>query len=93
MDATQQSKLLEIQSLEFSLYDLHLFLDTHPYCTDALSLYKEYNNMLEETKCEYERRYGPISPGGCGLNEKSWDWALKPWPWNQSQGGMKHVDV
>lgn len=93
MDSAQQKMLLEIQSLEFSLYDLHLFLDTHPYCTEALKLYKEYSNMLEETKCEYERRYGPISPGGCGLNETCWDWAMKPWPWNQDEGGMNRVDV
>ena len=93
MDAAQQKMLREIQALEFSLVDLNLFLNTHPYCTDALALYKEYLNMLEEIRCEYERRYGPISLEGCGLGETSWDWALKPWPWHQYEGGMKRVDV
>jgi spore coat protein JB len=93
MDTTQKKMLREIQALEFSLVDLHLFLNTHPHATEALNLYKEYLNMLEETKCEYERRYGPISPDGCGLGENSWEWALQPWPWHQYEGGMKRVDV
>lgn len=93
MDNAQQTMLREVQSLEFSLYDLHLFLDTHPCSAEALAMYKDYANMLEETKCEYERRYGPISPGGCGIGEKCWNWALMPWPWHQDEGGMKRVDV
>ena len=93
MDAAQQKMLREIQALEFSLVDLHLFLDTHPYCVDALNLFKEYSNMLHEVKCEYERRYGPIDPMGCGIGETSWEWALQPWPWHQYEGGMKRVDV
>lgn len=93
MNAAQEKMLREIQALEFSLVDLNLFLDTHPCETQALALYKDYLNALEEVKCEYERRYGPISPMGCGLGEKCWEWALKPWPWHMTEGGMKSVDL
>jgi len=93
MDNAQETMLREIQGIEFSMVDLHLFLDTHPYSVEALTLFKEYANMLEETKCEYERRYGPISPMGCNMGEKRWEWVMHPWPWHQTEGGMKHVDV
>ena len=73
--------LKEIQQLSFRLYDLTLFLDTHPNEQCAL---RDYNETLSKYKImvkNYEKLYGPLTLGAVDETAMDWKWIKGPWPW------------
>lgn len=76
--------LYRLQAADFAAYDLHLYLDTHPCCQSALTLYHE---KLEEAKAlrkEYEKKYGPLT-ASASSKEIPWQWIQNPWVWERSE--------
>lgn len=67
----------------FSMYDLQLYLDTHPYDVNALSLYNQHKQRFLTLTAEYERKYGPLTALN-GASANYWDWIKGPWPWEYS---------
>lgn len=69
--------LYRFSAANFAMWELHLYLDTHPCDEKAKELCCKYAQKAEKLKSEYESMYGPItSSGACG--EK---WTKEPWPW------------
>lgn len=67
-------------AIRFSIWDLHLYLDTHPNDTQAMQLLEQYEAQYVEIRRQYEEQYGPFEPG----NGEAW---LKaPWPWELGKG-------
>ena len=66
------------------VYDIQLFLDTHPKDTEALEAYAEYKAMYDAAKRDYENAYGPLTASRCNSREH-FDWINGPWPW---EGGI-----
>ena len=59
-----------IQSTNFTLIELGLYLDTHPNCPCGLSAYQDYSDMLKRAVEIYERRFEPITrPHGHGRKD------------------------
>lgn len=78
----EQSQLLSyIQILDFTLYDLSLFLDTHPNDTEALQYYHHYNLLRNKSVEEYSALYGPLTAHDACKSETEWMWVQQPWPW------------
>lgn len=75
--------LRNLSALAFSMYDLHLFLDTHPYDMNAIALFTQYKQKYLILRTEYERRYGPLSALE-GVSDNQWKWIHSPWPWEYS---------
>lgn len=74
--------LCAIQKYSFALYDLQLYLDTHPNCTEAMQAFKKYKAMKQSAEEQYVRIYGPITP--CQSDtESEWNWIQNPWPWEK----------
>lgn len=80
---TEQENLMRrLQVQGFVLMDTGLYLDTHPNDKKALDYHNRYSGMYQQTKTEYERRFGPIT---MGVNDgNSWTWVETPWPWEGS---------
>ena len=53
--------LRTVQSLEFALVELGLYLDSHPDCKEALAQYKNFNAQHEQAKNQYEMHFGPLT--------------------------------
>lgn len=71
-----------LSAVKFAMWELHLYLDTHPNDCEMTELWKEYAGMANQLTMEYERMYGPLTPeSGFGSN-----WLKEPWPW-QNCGG------
>ena len=81
MNVEQRKLLHYIQVLNVAVYDLTLFLDTHPYDRDALKYYNHYNNLLKQSMEEYSMLYEPLTLRSVNKNDNSVKWALAPWPW------------
>lgn len=76
---TPNSMLLKkLDAAQFAMWELHLYLDTHPDDLRALSLYKKYEEINERLTEEYEELCGPLySNGDPGVS-----WLKNPWPWD-----------
>ncbi|MCC8043672.1 MAG: spore coat protein CotJB [Oscillospiraceae bacterium] len=78
-----RSNLLRaIQMYDFYLYELQLYLDTHPRCQRALETYKQYKEMRQRAMDEFSARFGPITPYQADC-DGVFSWAKAPWPWEK----------
>ncbi len=74
--------LLDIQKLQFSIYDLSLYLDTHPNDPVALYRHNMYTEQLAQLRNAYEAKFGILSI----MNSESgdtWRYINSPWPWER----------
>lgn len=67
--------LHNIMALRFAIWDLHLYLDTHPDDEEKLCLLNSYKEKYAAMLPEFESKYGPISHA-CGCS-----WLKTPFPW------------
>jgi spore coat protein JB len=74
--------LKQIQAADFTLYDLSLYLDTHPTDAMALNYFKEYNDYSKLLKEAYVSAYGPLQHSDFQGGDW-WNWVDKPWPWEK----------
>ena len=47
---TQQEMIKKLQEISFTLVELNLYLDTHPDCQQALTLYNTYAQQQKELR-------------------------------------------
>lgn len=75
---SKREKLLRnLSAAQFALWELHMYLDTHPTDLEAIGLHEKYEKKYRELKAEYEANYGPLTPTkGEGVS-----WLQDPWPW------------
>lgn len=80
MDQNREKLLKEVMAADFTVYDLSLYLNTHPTDQRALAVFRtsvQRSRMLTEN---YERMYGPLTARS-GANTPVWSWIDSPWPW------------
>ena len=77
----QAKMLTDIDSLEFALIDLNLYLDVYPDDKSAIELFNKYRNEQNELLHNYQNEFGPILLNSDSLNNMPWMWDNKPWPW------------
>ncbi len=74
-----KEKLLKrLSAAQFAMYELRLFLDTHPDNADALAMLEKYQSKSDALKKEYEEQFGPLTLNGFNSD----DWLKDPWPWD-----------
>ena len=78
---TQQEMIKKLQEISFTLVELNLYLDTHPDCQQALTLYNTYAQQQKELREEYYKNYGPLLNFGNMPAGDSFQWVNSPWPW------------
>lgn len=72
--------LLKLQQIDFSIYDIVLYLDAYPDCKEALAYYHSLLDTRAVLASEYEHKYGPLTAFS-NHNKCSWEWTKTPWPW------------
>ena len=75
----KETMLRKLQELSFSLTDVNLYLDAYPESEEALRYYDELGEKYDETICEYEEKYGPLTAKSTVRGK--WNWIDCPWPW------------
>lgn len=83
MNEKQRLCLKRIRICDFVLYELALFLDTHPDCCEALELFHKYYEMRTNAVEEYTRQFGPLVMNDAHNNTQKWCWLKGPWPWER----------
>ena len=76
---TQREVLLKkLSAAQFTLWELHLYLDTHPADLQALALHKKCESRYRMLREEFENKYGALTAAGANGAE----WLKNPWPWD-----------
>ncbi len=80
----REQLLREYGEVGFAAFDIMLFLDTHPFNSEALIAHAHYCRAAAALKNEYEMKYGPLTAGS-GAAANSWEWVEGPWPWESKE--------
>ena len=75
-----RSPMAELQALGFAVQELGLYLDTHRDDTEALELYRRYQQLLHDQRMDYVRKHGPLSHRD-QTAAPEYNWLNDPWPW------------
>lgn len=80
MYSSDMVKLIkEIQAVDFAVYDLSLFLDTHPNNQRALEDKNQLVRRSKQLKANYEEKFGPLSLKS--ISQLPYRYIDDPWPW------------
>ena len=74
----------DLMAVDFVVYELKLYLDTHKNDTEAFELYKSFLELAEEGRKKYVKCFGPISQSDM-RDAKSYTWICDPWPWEYAE--------
>lgn len=85
MDNAMQLKR-RIGAYSFAIWELTLYLDTHPQCACALGKYHEFKQARRQLIDEYETQFGPFVLTSNDVKGECWTWVDGPWPW-ECRGG------
>ena len=78
----ERTKLLrKLSAAQFAVWEIHLFLDTHPKDKTALEAFKKYSERYNELLKEYKKKYGSIT-ADIKSADGEWKWISNPWPWD-----------
>lgn len=80
MDEYRESMMKEIMSIDFTIVELNLYLNTHPFDQRALYLYNCAVQRSQMLRKQYEARYGPLTASS-SFSKYPWQWVKSPWPW------------
>lgn len=75
-----------IDAYKFALYDLSLYLDSHPHDEQAMQLRQVYQARLGQLIDEYEQHYGKYIRTMSDVEDNWTDWVKDPWPWDPVRG-------
>ena len=81
----QESLLRRINANQFAMWELHIYLDTHPGDCTAAEKLAEYRRETADLVAKYEEAYGPINQNS--MNTSRWAWIAEPWPWELGEEG------
>ncbi len=77
---TRNEMMRALQEADFAVFDLMLYLDTHPGDEKALAMYQDLVRRAQDAKRAFEAAYGPITADGA-RGTREWTWIKSPWPW------------
>lgn len=81
LDNEYYRQLHELQSIDFVLVELQLYLDTHPHDTQAVQQFNHFAQTRQKLAANFESQYGPLQSFGNSLSKSPWQWVDTPWPW------------
>ena len=74
-----ETLLSQLQTVNFAVQELALYLDTHREDREALELYRSYQEMYTKLRKMYEAENGPLNH--MHAQEGAYRWLDDPWPW------------
>ncbi|MFF2448761.1 spore coat protein CotJB [Neobacillus sp. NPDC058068] len=71
----------QLQTVDFVLVELTLYLDTHPDDMEAINQFNHYVKERKKIKKAFESQFGPLLQYGNSYSGYPWNWKDTPWPW------------
>ena len=76
----KEQMLWDIGMIDFTLVELVLFLDTHPFDRSAMEYFNHYTRIKNQLEKEFSQKYFPLNTSLAESN-KEWRWGMAPLPW------------
>lgn len=70
----------QLQVIGFAIQELALYLDTHREDSEALELYRKYQQLYRQQELEYAKKYSPLTHTS-KTDSAEYQWLNDPWPW------------
>lgn len=77
--------LRRIYAFDFAIWELTLYMDSHPDDIKALKTLEQYRAKRAELVCDYEARFGPYILTSDDVRGDRWTWIDSPWPWDMKE--------
>jgi spore coat protein JB len=77
----RQRLLMEVQKYGFAMWDLNLYLNTHPTDRNVMMLFDQYRKSYKKAVEDYQNKYESLSLKDTNTNSGYWEWNKCPWPW------------
>ena len=71
----------KINHCSFAMNEANLFLDTHPYDTEAMAYFQKHRESRVEAMKEYAKYYAPLAIDYAVCDKTPRKWVSEPWPW------------
>ena len=69
--------LKKLSAYQFAMWDMHLYLDTHPWDLSMLETHNRTAAKARQLKAEYEEEFCPLT----AKKAQGVEWLKGPWPW------------
>ncbi len=76
----KEQMLKDICVVDFTIVDLMLYLDTHPYDCEAMEMCNHYMKVKMDLCKEFSQSCFPITKDLAESNQE-WRWGMAPLPW------------
>lgn len=76
----KEQMLNDIGMLDFTLVELTLYLDTHPFDRRAMEYFNHYNKIKNQMEKEFSQKFFPLTKDYAD-SDKEWRWGMAPLPW------------
>jgi spore coat protein JB len=74
-------ELKVLQTVDFALVELTLYLDTHPTDMQSVQQFNQLSQRRQQIAREFEMKHGPVMQFGHSYSRFPWQWVDSPWPW------------
>jgi len=79
--------LHKLSAVDFTAFDLRLYLNTHPHDKEALKLFNAAVKESQKLHHEFESCFGRLTASGGEPYTDYFDWIDNPWPWDTEFNG------
>lgn len=73
----REAMLKKLSAYQFAMWDMHLYLDTHPWDLSMLETHNRTAAKARQLKAEYEEAFCPLTE----KKAQGVEWLKGPWPW------------
>lgn len=79
----RETMLTKLSAVQFALWEMHLYLDTHPWDIRMVEQYNRTAIKYRTMKKAFEEEFFPLTVShGQGV-----EWLKRPWPWENEECG------
>lgn len=78
---SRESMLKKLSAAQFTLWEMHLYLDTHPWDLQMVEAHNKCMMKYRALRSEFEDKFGSLS----AANAQGFEWLKGPWPWDEQE--------
>ena len=73
----RDAMLKKLSATQFALWEMHLYLDTHPWDLQMIESHNKVAMKYKALKNEFEENFCPLT----AAKAHGFEWLKGPWPW------------
>lgn len=77
----RETMLRNLSAAQFKLWEIHLYLDTHPWDMQMLEAHTKAEMIYKALRQEFEESFGGLTAS----KAHGVEWLKGPWPWETGE--------